>query len=84
MTQPRVARRERVPARVAALAPVLSEPLDFFKDSIVTALLLRLADSLPAADSFIVVWPQAYEHQWGMCGADLARRASVPIWRPNE
>ena len=29
-----------------------------------------LAKSLPATDSFIVVWPQGYDKMWGTCGAD--------------
>jgi len=30
----------------------------------------ELADSLDAEDSFIVVWPQGYDQQWGTCGSD--------------
>ena len=30
----------------------------------------EVAKSLPGKDSFIIVWPQGYEQQWGTCGAD--------------
>jgi len=30
----------------------------------------ELADSLPAKDSFIIVWPQAHDLEWGSCGSD--------------
>lgn len=36
----------------------------------------ELADSLDAEDSFIVVWPQGYDQQWGTCGSDCDKTKS--------
>eukprot|EP00943_MAST-04B_sp_MAST-4B-sp1_P004221 g4221.t1 len=67
-----------VPAKVKAASSTLKVPLvvdmhgggGCASHQALSSGFRELADSLDAKDSFVIIWPQGYNNQWGTCGSD--------------